>query len=77
MATVSEFFGYTGRVSVTRERLNSGGYTRQGVYFGVGSPLYFFQDEDGAHSDYIRASDRQDAIEQVRQIYGPWAKIRR
>ena len=67
---------YTGKVSVRRERLNSGGYTSDGVYFGIGSPLYFIQDEDGIHDDYVRASDREDAVEIARGIY-PKAKIRK
>lgn len=68
-------FEYTGRVSVRRERLNSGGYTRDGVYFGVGEPLYFAQDDDGHYSVYYRATDREDAVAIARQCY-PKAKIR-
>lgn len=66
---------YTGKVSVIRERLNQGGYTRDGVYFGVGSSLYFMQDEDGFFADYFRASDRADAVQIARERY-PNARIR-
>lgn len=67
---------YTGKVSVKRERLNSGGYTRDGVYFGVGEPLYYMQDEDGIYDNYFRASCREEAIEIARDTY-PKAKIRK
>jgi hypothetical protein len=66
---------YTGKVSVKRERINQGGYTSDGVYFGIGSPLYFMQDEDGFYDGYFRASDREEAVEIARQRY-PKAKIR-
>ena len=67
---------YTGKVSVKRERLDSGGYTKDGAYFGIGSPLYYMQDEDGIYGDYFRASCREDAIEIARDTY-PLAKIRK
>ena len=67
---------YTGNVSIRKVRLNQGGYTDDGIYFGVGEPLYYFQDEDGFYEDYLRASNRADAIEQVRDFY-PTAKIRK
>lgn len=67
---------YTGKVSITKERLNNGGYDRDGVYFGVGEPLYYVMDEDGIYGDYIRASCREEAIELAREIY-PLAKIRK
>lgn len=65
---------YTGRVYVRLERLNSGGYTKDGCYFGVGSPLYYISDYDGIHSDYFRASCREEALEKARDIY-PMGKI--
>lgn len=67
---------YTGKVSVIRERLNLGGYTRDGVYFGIGQPLYFVQDEDGFFDQYFRAADRAEAVEIARERY-PNARIRR
>jgi hypothetical protein len=67
---------YTGKVSVTRERLNQGGYTRDGIYFGVGQSLYFVQDEDGFFDQYFRAADRAEAVEIARERY-PNARIRR
>jgi hypothetical protein len=67
---------YTGKVSVTRERLNQGGYTRDGIYFGVGQSLYFMQDEDCFYGIHFRASDRTEAVEIARERY-PNARIRR
>lgn len=74
-ATSAELAAYTGRVYVRRERLNSGGYTSDGCYFGVGSPLYFCQDYDGLYETYVRATCREDAVAKMRQIY-PNAKIK-
>ena len=59
------FSEYKGKVTLYREPLDRGGYTRTGVYFGVGLRLYFMQDEDGEclpHGQYFRATDRQDAL---------------
>ena len=67
---------YTGRVSIQKERVNQGGYIKGGVYFGVGEPLYFAQDEDGLWCDYFRASDRNEAIAIMRERY-PNAQIKR
>ncbi len=67
---------YTGRVSIRKERVNKGGYIYGGVYFGVGEPLYFAQDEDGLWGDYFRASDRNEAIAIMRERY-PIAQIKR
>lgn len=52
---------------VRRLRLNQSGYTSNWYYFGVGLPLYeCFND-----SEYVclRASDRNHAIEQLRDQY--------
>lgn len=65
---------YTGRVYVRREKLNNGGYTKDGCYFGVGSPLYYISDYDGVHSDYFRASCREEALDKARNIY-PMGKV--
>jgi hypothetical protein len=67
---------FTGKVSVRKERLNMGGYTTDGVYFGSGEPLYFVQDEDGIYDHHFRASCREDAIEKARDFY-PLAQIRK
>lgn len=64
------------KFTLHRERLNQGGYTTGGRYFGVGQPLYFYSDDDGLLCDYIRADDRQHAKEIIRAKY-PHAKFYR
>lgn len=79
VARTNFFPDYVGKISVRRERLNSGGYTADGTYFGVGSPLYFVQDEDGhclPHGHYFRAQDREDAVAIARRMF-PKGKIRK
>jgi len=66
---------FTGRVYVQKQRLNGGGYTDDGIYFGIGEPLYYAQDEEGIWGDYYRASCREEAVEIARNRY-PLAKIR-
>jgi len=66
---------FSGRVYVQKQRLYGGGYTEDGIYFGIGEPLYFAQDEEGIWSDYFRASCRAEAVEIARDRY-PLAKIR-
>lgn len=72
------FDHYTGPVTLYRVPLNSGGYTRSGVYFGTGLPLYFMQDWGGEclpHGQYIRATDRTDALAIARHHF-PNGKFR-
>jgi hypothetical protein len=51
-------------LSVRKVRLNQGGYTSQGRYFGVGAPLYSvnYVDSDVCVSDYVRSETRQGAL---------------
>lgn len=65
---------YKGRVHVQHVRLNQGGYTDDGSYFGVGARLYCVWDDDDLRSDHIRATDRAEAVAEARDIY-PIAKI--
>lgn len=57
------------RISLCRIRLNAGGYTSRGVYFGVGMPLFYFISADDEVMGHIRAVDRADAIAQIRHRY--------
>lgn len=43
-----------------RVRINSGGYDAGGAYWGLGTPLWFVQDQDG-NSKFFRARDRDTA----------------
>lgn len=50
------------KFTLRRLRLNQGGYTDKGQYYGVGMPLYEYQDvETGDIADEIRAFGREDA----------------
>ncbi|OSI20090.1 hypothetical protein BST65_35270 [Bradyrhizobium canariense] len=64
---------YKGKVSLQRVRLNSGGYTDRGHYYGTGAPLFYFFCEDmPQHSwgrdGFFRASDRAAAKTHVRSL---------
>lgn len=61
-------------LSVRRVRLNFGGYTSSGRYFGIGSPLYHVTDEEGDVDFWIRARSRGAALAIVRDIY-PYARF--
>lgn len=67
---------YAGRLSLQRVRLDSGGYDRNGTYFGHGDPLYWYADSDGTIDGMLRAKDRADARAAVLAMY-PSAKVRR
>jgi hypothetical protein len=59
---------------LVKVRLNSGGYTPSGYYFGGGVPLYYYEAVDTGDNAYIRASDRDDAKRRVQSRY-PDAKF--
>lgn len=65
---------YKDRVHVEYVRLNQGGYTDKGVYFGTGPRLYCIWDDDDLRYDHIRATDRAEAVAEARVIY-PIARI--
>jgi hypothetical protein len=56
------------KVWLRQVRINRQGYSDRGDYYGVGQPLYLAQWDDGEefHYDYIRAANRADAKEKVR-----------
>lgn len=60
------------RFSLSRVRINQGGYDDSGRYWGVGEPLYFYESGDLGEfmeGDYIRAYDREDAKDKIRAKY--------
>ena len=57
------------RVYLTRERLDRGGYTSWGQYFGLGVPLYRFSTDDGEIDGWVRAADREKAKEKIWRDY--------
>lgn len=68
------------KFTLVRQYINSQGYDRQGGYWGIGQPLYFYGSDEpipdaGNHGkeNYIegnlRARNREHAKEKVRKIY--------
>jgi hypothetical protein len=55
------------RFYLRRIDINKGGYDSDGIYFGIGKPLYYFT--NGLVYDYLRATDRGDAISKVKDMY--------
>jgi hypothetical protein len=66
---------FQGRISIRRVRLDSGGYDKNGMYFGHGAPLYWCASEDGGIDFMLRAGDREAAREKVLKDY-PKARIK-
>ena len=46
-----ERYAFRGKLSVRRTRLNAGGYTSRGRYFGTGAPLFNVTGDDA--DDYV------------------------
>lgn len=70
---------YAGRLHLRRVRLDSGGYDKNGTYFGTGAgtmPLYWCANDEGTVDFMLRAATRDTAIHNVRLEY-PNARIRR
>jgi hypothetical protein len=64
---------YKGKVTLQRIRLNSGGYTKDGFYYGLGQPLWWYCADEVKHtlaevSGYFRAVNRTAAKAYVRAI---------
>lgn len=57
------------KCSLIRQPLNSGGYTRDGSYFGVGSPLYYYEFDNSIYGGYLRAHNREHAKEILKHRY--------
>jgi hypothetical protein len=55
------------KVYVRKLRLNQGGYTDRGDYYGIGLPLYECWNNEIYQT--FRADDRSHAIEQLRDCY--------
>lgn len=61
---------YTGRISLTRTRIDRYGYDSDGRYFGVGEPVFCVASEDDdAIYHFIRAKDRSMAKQMLRFEY--------
>lgn len=62
------------RFYLRREYLDGGGYDSGGSYWGTGRPLYYACSEDSDLEFFFRASDRQEAREEVQDRF-PGAKF--
>jgi hypothetical protein len=58
------------RLFTERVRLDRGGYTSSGRYFGTGAPLYRVSDADGHIDEYVRASSAAEARRKIMQKHG-------
>jgi len=60
------------RFTVERIRLNSGGYTSSGRYYGTGAPLFAVTDAETDRTTEVRASSAKAARQQVMEsVFGP------
>jgi hypothetical protein len=55
-----------GVITVRLSPLDRQGYDRNGTYFGVGDPLYWYADEGGEVDGMLRAAFMADALTKVR-----------
>lgn len=53
------------KYNLSRVRLNSGGYTSSGKYYGIGAPLYEAYNPETGESLVFRAADRNAAKHHV------------
>ena len=67
---------FTGKLTIKRTKIDSGGYDKNGTYFGIGNPLFWVSDDDGDVDYMIRAYDREEARNKVLGKY-PKAKVAR
>ena len=67
---------FQGKLCLRKIRLDNGGYDVNGTYFGHWKSLYWFASDGGEIDGMLRADDREDAREQVLDMY-PNAKVRR
>jgi hypothetical protein len=73
----NESTDYSGKLSLRRVRLDSGGYDVNGTYFGHGPPaLYWCANAENTIDFMLRAASRWQARRQVLQSY-PNAKVRK
>lgn len=60
------------RFTVERIRLNSGGYTSGGRYYGTGAPLFAVTDSETDRTTEVRAGSAKEARQKVMEtVFGP------
>jgi hypothetical protein len=75
-AIKEETESYSGRLFLCCVHLDSGGYDKNGTYFGIGGKLYWCANDSHTVDFMLRAKDRADARERVLKEY-PMAKVKR
>lgn len=60
---------YEGVLTVTRVKLDSGGYDPNGTYFGIGPPLFWVANEEGSIDFVVRSADKTGAKEKALRKY--------
>lgn len=60
---------YDGKLNLNQVDINNGGYDRNGTYFGLGQPLFWYASEDATIDAVVRAANRQEAKELIRKEY--------
>jgi len=66
-AVVGEYDG--SKLTLRRVPIDSGGYDRNGTYFGIGERMYWCASNDGEIDYVFRAASREDAKRIVREYY--------
>jgi hypothetical protein len=61
------------KLYLRRVRIDSGGYDSGGAYWGLGAPLFAWENVDGDRSGYLRAANREAAKAALRE---QWDDIR-
>jgi len=60
---------FTGKLTLLRVYLDSGGYDPNGTYFGTGTPLYWVASDDGTIDYVLRAWPRAEAKSLVKKRF--------
>ncbi|MFA4971496.1 MAG: hypothetical protein WC683_02705 [bacterium] len=66
---------FSGKITLRKVRMSAdGAYDENGTYFGFGTPIYWFANDDCTIDGTLRAKSREDARNQVLAMY-PKAKF--
>lgn len=60
---------FSGKLTLRRIRLDSGGYDPNGTYFGTGTPLFWVASDDGTIDYVLRAWPRSEAKSFVKKLF--------
>lgn len=72
--TIAGDSSFAGKLYLRHITLDSGGYDRNGTYFGHGARLFWCSDADGNVDRMLRAPNRDAAKSQILELY-PQAKF--